>query len=794
MALSIKMRLVLMGTLLAVVPTIVVGLILSNNALNEGTSALQDSAQKQLALSRDLTAESVETYFSLIDRQIASLSHNNSTLAAAKAFSSAFNAFPTTTTAADDEKLNDYYQQQFDKNYQTLNAGESSNPDALLTALSPIAKAMQEAYISNNPAQLGQKDSLNSAGNDSTYDKVHQEFHPMFHEFQQRFGFYDVFLVDANSGHVVYSVFKELDFATSLLSGPYKNTGLAQAFKHAVKAPKDTTYLTDFSPYGPSYNAAASFISTPVIDNGKTIAVLIFQMPIDRISSVMSHHQNWAASGLGETGQTYLVGSDYLMRSNERLLLENKAAFLEKVKAIKLPPKTLDEIAHRGTSINLLKVTGEGVKKAINGETGFIQETNYLGVPALLAYKPLNIQGMNWAIISEISEAEALKSVYQLQARIYTTLAIVSVIALIVGALLGLLVANIIVRPIKAMGEVMHDIAMGEGDLTQRLPIKRKDELADLAAGINLFIAHIDKTFSSVLASVTRLKPISEDMADVNGQLSIATQQQKNQAEQVNICLSDTNDSTLQVKAELEQISEATIEGNKIVHLSSQVVNNVAQTMDELSKDISLAVDALSKLKDDTDRIAGIIDVINGISEQTNLLALNAAIEAARAGETGRGFAVVADEVRSLASKTRQSTDEVASMVEAIQSGTLEVVKRMEKSKINAEQSSKNTGDATDSLSQVQAAMETISHKVEQISHAIKSQQNNFLDVTAHYDEMKQSFVAINQQTEHSTLVGYDVIKLADSIIVNINQFQVTDKQWSTDRRDFTRHVDPQDK
>ncbi|REG81471.1 methyl-accepting chemotaxis protein [Marinomonas pollencensis] len=792
MALSIKMRLVLMGTLLAVVPTIIVGLIVSHNALNKGTEALQHNAEKQLVLSRDLTAESIETYFSFIDRQISSLAHNNSTLAAAHAFSKAFASFPTDTNPADDKKLKHYYEQQFDNNFRTLNGGQSSQPENLLTSLSPIAKAMQEDYISNNPAPLGEKDHLTSANNKTAYDTVHQEFHPMFHEFQQRFGFYDVFLVDANNGHVIYSVFKELDFATSLISGPYKDSGLGQAFKAAAHAPKDTTYLTDFAPYIPSYNAAASFISTPVVDNGKTIAVLIFQMPIDRINSVMSHQQNWQNSGLGETGQTYLVGSDNLMRSNDRLLVENKAAFLEKAGQLNLPNDTLNAIAQRNTTMNLLTVDGEGIQEAIAGKTGFVHANNYLGVPSLIAYKPLNIHGMQWVIISEISKAEALSSVTQLQSTIYKMLSSVSLIALIVGALLGLLVANIIVRPIKAMGHMMHNIAMGEGDLTQRLPTKDKDELADLAQGINTFIAHIDKTFSSVLASVIRLKPISEDMADVNGQLSLATEQQKSQAEQVNACLSDTNESTLRVKAELEQISKATTEGNQTVHSSSQVVNHVAHTMDELSNDISLAVDAISKLKDDTDRIAGIIDVINGISEQTNLLALNAAIEAARAGEMGRGFAVVADEVRSLASKTRQSTDEVANMVEAIQTGTLAVVKQMEISKSNAEQSSKNTGAATNSLTQVKAAMEIISGKVEQISHAIESQQNNFLDVTAHYDEMKQSFVAINQQTEHSTLVGHDVIKLADGIIVKIEQFKVSDEHRSTERRDLNRHADDQ--
>lgn len=793
MALSIKARLIMMGTLLAVVPTVIVGLIVSQNALNEGTKALQESTQKQLITSRDLTAQSIETYFSFIHKQIISLSQNNSTVSAAKSFANAFNNYPINTNSSANDKLTDYYQNQFDKNYQKLNSGQSSNPTSLLASLNPTAKAIQATYIANNPAPLGEKDALDASGDGTTYDKTHQEFHPMFHRFQQEFGFYDVFIIDAKTSNVVYSVFKELDFGTSLTAGPYKNSGLALAFKKAIDGNKKATYLTDFAPYGPSYNAQASFISSPIFSDGKIIAVLIFQMPIDRIDAVMTYNQTWEKNGLGKTGQTYLVGHNKLMHSNDRLLLENKAEFIKKAKAINIPNDTLDEIANRNTTIGLLEINDTAVNAAISGKEGLIIDKNYFDEPSLSAFKPLKIQGMEWVIVSEQSQSEAFSPIENLKNTIYTTLAIVSVIALIIGAFLGLLLSNVITRPINNMVKMMHDIAEGKGDLTQRLPTKSNDELAELAKGINLFIAHIDKTFSRVLSSVTRLKPISEEMSDVNNQLSSAADQQKHQAEKVNDCLLETNESTKKVERELEEINQASIQGNATVLSSSQIVNKVAGSMTELSGDITQAVDALSKLKGDTDRIAGIIDVINSIAEQTNLLALNAAIEAARAGEAGRGFAVVADEVRSLASKTRQSTDEVASMVGAIQNGTQEVVTRMENSKSNADHSLENVQEATQSLSEVKSAMETIADKVAQIAIAITSQQDNFLEVTSHYNEMKSSFVQINKQTEHSTLVGKNVIQLSEGIMVQINRFQVTDKNWSTDRRDLIRPVGDQE-
>jgi methyl-accepting chemotaxis protein len=139
---------------------------------------------------------------------------------------------------------------------------------------------------------------------------------PFFTDFISRFGYYDLFLVD-NDGTVLYTVFKELDFATNLRHGPYANSGLARAFNNAKKATVGKYVLDNFSAYLPSYDGPASFAATPIFHDGKRVGVLILQMPIDAINAITTNKRKWKEVGLGESGETYLVGPDMKARSNQ---------------------------------------------------------------------------------------------------------------------------------------------------------------------------------------------------------------------------------------------------------------------------------------------------------------------------------------------------------------------------------------------------------------------------------------------------------------------------------------------
>ena len=169
---------------------------------------------------------------------------------------------------------------------------------------------LQAAYITNNPNETGQKHKLDAAADGSAYSAAHKRYHPWLRHFLETKGYYDIFLFSPN-GDLVYTVFKELDYATNLVSGPYKDSGLGKVFRMARDNPKaDYQAFVDFEPYAPSADAPASFIAQPILDEtGALAGVIAFQMPVERINNVMK-----SAEGLGESGTAYLVGGDGLMR------------------------------------------------------------------------------------------------------------------------------------------------------------------------------------------------------------------------------------------------------------------------------------------------------------------------------------------------------------------------------------------------------------------------------------------------------------------------------------------------
>lgn len=789
---NIKAKMLLGGGFLAAVPLLVGSYFLSNTSITEGKSSLEQDAKQSLIAIRDITATEITNYIKGIENQAISLSESLMVVEAMSSFSLTFNSHSSLRSEDDiaeqKKSVTAYYQEQFGRQFDKLNNNTEMSVSELLAPLDKQSIALQYDFISNNENPLGSKHLLDKPNVASSYSLSHQKYHDVFRNFIERFGYYDLFLVDHTTGDIVYSVFKELDYTTSLIDGPYANSGIGQAFTKANNASdKNFTVLTDFAPYLPSYNAPASFIATPIFYGETKIGILILQMPVDKINEVMTYGQKWKETGLGASGETYLVGSDFTMRSNGRFLIEDKENYLNLMKRVGLPEQIISTMEVKNTSIGLQPVETIGTKKALAGESGFDIFPDYRGIPVLSAYKLIEIGGLRWAIMSEIDESEAFEPVIKLKEKVISTTIIIVIVAIILGPLLTWLLSLTILVPLNQILNAVKDLSDGEGDLTRRIPIETKDEVGEVASWINKFVVHLDQTFSDLIKSAMRLVPMAEELSEGNVAITKAANQQNQQIATVRERLYIAQQSTDKVSLESNIILDKSHKGAETVQEGIRVFDMTYNQIQDLGGIIGDASNSIDSLKSESDKIVSVIDVINSIAEQTNLLALNAAIEAARAGEAGRGFAVVADEVRALASRTRESTLEVSETVNAIQSRTDTVVDTMALGLSSTQECNTQVDEAKAKLSSIYDAMNVINEKVESISGAVVDQKDNFDQVAKDFDGLDECFNRSQQASNVTVQVGIDMSKMSVKLHGMVNHFTLSDDSWSTGRRNNMR-------
>lgn len=320
------------------------------------------------------------------------------------------------------------------------------------------------------------------------------------------------------------------------------------------------------------------------------------------------------------------------------------------------------------------------------------------------------------------------------------TIAII-IIALLVAGFSAWYLVRSITQPVYKMRDVL--VQLDNGDLTHQVDYQSGDEIGQMALALNNSISSQQQMIGTVASTVDQVAAAGEEMSSITMQTSQTIEEQRSQTEQVATAMNEMTATVQEVAANISSTATAATEANEQTAEGNRVVQRTMDEIDALAKQIDISAQTINEVEKHSEAINSVLDVIKGIAEQTNLLALNAAIEAARAGEQGRGFAVVADEVRTLAGRTQESTEEINSMIEKLQSGSRQAVEVMNKSLAQTE-------SAVDYASQSGLALKTIASAVEKINQMSAQIASAAEEQSSVSEEINRNIVSINDMSNQT--------------------------------------------
>jgi len=750
MRLSRKLPLVMLA--IGLIPVIIYDQVAGRLARD----GMHEQAFDLLHTQRDSKASSLTLYLQSLTNEVEILADDPFIRQQMVGLSSAFTkirdqeSLPGAALSEQKQGLKNYYQQVLTVNLDQQHPGHGlGDLRAYVDSYSDITVRLQHAYIVANSSPVGAKDQLLESTLDADYDRLHRAIHPYLSQIRELFSFYDVFLVNPQ-GDVVYSVYKETDFATSLTTGPFANSGLAQAFQSVNGATNHTAVLTDFAPYVPSYNAPAAFISAPIVAaDGASLGAVIVQFPLDTLNAVMG-----ARSGLGATGETYLVGSDRLMRSDSFLDPTQRSVAASFADPLKGAIDTPAAVA------------------ALNGKESVGTATNYLGDAVVVAAAPFRFRELNWALIVERNLSEVFAASKHLKQ-------LATLMILLTAAAVGLLswyLARQILRPIGGEPSDIEAIVnrVAGGDLTHQFNLNGSETGIYLASA--KMVSQLRSLITGIVDISTTQASTAQELAVTTDQAQLNLQNQRQNTTQAATAIAQMASTVGEIAANSSQASESTLAVKTAVNYSTAEVAEAATAMQQLAERITEAGQRVDDLNQRSVDISGVLGTIKGIADQTNLLALNAAIEAARAGDQGRGFAVVADEVRALALNTQQETEHIGKIIEALQKGSTEAKQTMTIGIGQANLVADNTAKTLASLHGAAEHADQTEAMMMQIATATEEQAYVSAEILSNTEVINRMSVENQQAIEHIAAASHELAALSSRLYDFSQGFTLTEK------------------
>ncbi|NVO24044.1 methyl-accepting chemotaxis protein [Donghicola mangrovi] len=481
--------------------------------------------------------------------------------------------------------------------------------------LDPVALKMQQLFIADNPNKIGEKHLLDVPEAQSTYGRLHGTLHKGYRGQMQQYGFYDIFLIEPQEGRIVYSVFKEVDYGTRLVSGPYKDTNFGKAAQEIIKTKgKEPYVIADFAKYAPSFDAQAAFILFPVGKDDTFRGIFAVQMPSDIVAKIIEEVEK------DDTRyHSFLIGADHRLRS-------------EYSADLSIGQKLHDE-----------------VEQAIDsGERGHIVTTLPDGKDVLAVWKSLHIPGLDWKIVSELDRSQAMAESKAIITRTLKTVGMVMLVIMVAGAFM----TNWLLGPIKALArlvsqeasvalqtladkskearsasESMVDIAQETrtkvSDVSQRSDAVNAD-VTEVAASIEELSAALQTVSQSVEAASTLTAQSATKAGDAE-QASVQLQQAAKQINGVVTLIDDIAKQTklLSINAAIEA-ANAGVVGSGFKVLAGEIgklAQRTSQSTQEISEQIELVLGAVDT---STEAMREISEMIAQVNQQSQTISVSA--------------------------------------------------------------------------------------------------------------------------------------------------------------------------